>query len=63
MLNRNRLRVVTLVLSAATSFVVGARAQDRPGSEAEVPRDINEPFRDPDLDARKFVDRFESESR
>ena len=63
MLNGKRLRVVALVVSAAASIVVGARAQDRPGAEAKVPRDINEPFQDPDLDARKFVERFESESR
>ena len=63
MLNGKRLRVMALVLSAAALIVVGARAQDRPGAEAKVPRDINEAFQDPDLDAKKFVDRFESESR
>ena len=63
MLNPKRLRVVALVVSTAASIVVGARAQDRPGPEAEVPRDINEAFQDPDLDAQKFVERFESESR
>jgi len=57
----NRLRVAALVGSTLCALVAATSAQDRP--RADAPPDINKPFEAPDLDAQKFVERFESESR
>ncbi len=63
MTDPTRLRSVALAASTAVLLVASVGAQDRPEPKGQAPSDINEKFQSPDLDAKSYIDRFESESR